>query len=323
MTPSHYSNSFVVSSGVNEPDMSDLVYGIAGEDNAAERVETIAGDTFDAANSTVGTSEAQEAALRAEADEERVRARQVRKERRAVPETTEVESAERLVKPNWWMRCNGFLALAFLLALFVPIPALIAQGIAESQTLIPIARDWRLGLPVGIAPLAGIIASSLLRHTLTARARTSYDRFISVAGIGALGLWAAGYAVTFLVPLDGSGTFGGSASHVDLRPFYAIHLGLEVIAALGLTAIVERSFAAGRRVVRIVNEGVDLLTERAEATLARLMSLITDADTVKDRRDRLAAARRAYIAKQLALLTRAQMERAAAMAAAAAKSTRN
>lgn len=138
------------------------------------------------------------------------------------PETIAVETGDYAAKPNGWQKLWGWGGLVGLAALMLPIPLVVAQGIAQSYAMDAISDDWRLGLPVGLPVLGGIIASGLFRHTLTHGARNVYDRVMSVVGLGALAGWAAGFAYTFLAPFDASGNFGSDGG-TDLRLFYALH----------------------------------------------------------------------------------------------------
>jgi hypothetical protein len=300
-----------------EPDISAEIAALAGASDPEETVRAVAASSFDAANSTVEGSPELEAAYRQAAKDEHRRYERIIKERDGQAETFTVETAERDLKPNGWQLFWGWVALVMLAALMVPIPLVVAQGIAQSYAMDAISDDWRLGLPVGLPVLGGIIASGLFRHTLTHGARNVYDRVMSVVGLGALAGWAGGFAYTFLAPFDASGIFG-SEGGTGLQGFYALHLGVEVTAALGLTAMVERSFSAGRKIVNVLNEGVDLLTDRAGLFMGRWLDFLRKAETVRDRHARLAAARDAYILKCLAHLHQAQARRNAAMASAAA-----
>ncbi len=299
-----------------EPDLSVQISALAGEDDALGRVKRLAEYAFDASNSTVEASQELEEIHRVAAAKERIRLDRIYKEKAAEPEVNAIASAETEGTPSGWNKFWGGVGLVGLGALLLPIPLIVSQGIAQSYALDSISDDWRLGIPVGIPVLCGILASGLLRQTLSHNARINYDRFVSVAGVVALGGWAAGFAHTFLAPFDAVDAFGGE-SGIDLRLFYAIHLGLEITASLGLSAMAERGFSAGQKVIHVVNKGVDLLTDRIEASLRRVLHSLRQAEVCKDRRARLAAARAGYVEKCLAELSAAKSRRGAAMAASA------
>ena len=291
---------------------------LAGADNAKERIGEIAGNRFDAANSCVEASEGLEEAHRYAASRERAHLERIYKERDAQPETHAVASTEKVCKPCGWTGFSGWLSVTSLGVLMIPVPVVVSMGIAQSFAFEAVADDWRLGIPFGLPVLGGILASSLLRQTLTHGARDAYDRIVSVGGLAALAGWAGSYAYTFLAPLDMSGGFGGSGGGGDLRIFYGAHLALEVAAGLGLAAMAERGFTAGRKIVAVANGAIDLLTKRAALVMQRWLGHVLEADTVKDRRLRLAAARADYIETCLADLKQAEARRSAAVAHAAA-----
>jgi len=316
VTPNHLNCD--IWSPITPPVPTGTIDPLTGKEGERERVTVIAQNLFDAANSGVESSEALERAHRDIAANEGARLKRITKAQTRQPETHTLIVKETFGKPSGWTVFSGWLGLALLAILLTPIPVVVSMGIAQSYVFEAVSDDWRLGIPFGLPALGGILASGLLRQTLSHGARDIYDRIVSVAGLAALAGWAGGYAYTFLAPLDLTGGFGAGSSGNDLRLFYATQLGLEITAGLGLAAMAERSFTAGRKVVPVVNEALELLSRRAASVTDRLIHRLRQAETCKNRRERLAAARTAYVEVCLAYLEHAKARRKAAIARAEA-----
>lgn len=304
-------------SPITPPVPAAVLDQIAATDGDRERVATIARNLFDAANSGIEASEALERAHRELAAHDHARLSRINKTLASEPETQTLTIKETIGKPCGWNAFSGGLGLGALGALLTPIPVVVSMGIAQSLVFDAVSDDWRLGIPFGVPALGAILASGLLRQTLSHGARDVYDRIISGAGLVALAGWTGGYAYTFLAPVDLSGgpdaALGG-----DLRLFYAAHLGLEITAGLGLAAMAERSFTAGRKVISVVNGALEHLARIGASVADGWLGRLHQAETFKARRERLAAAKAAYVETCLAYLDHARARRSAAMAQAAA-----
>lgn len=300
-----------------EPDISREITALAGNVDAEDRVRKLAAHAYNALNGAVPASSEIERSYRLAASLALKHFLRIETQQAKEPVVNSVETTAFDEKPNPWQRFWGWLALLGLLCLVFPIPVVVAQGISQSFAFDPISEDWRLGLPVGLPVVAGILAGGLLRQTLSLGARAVYDRFVSVLGIAALAAWSGAYAYTFLAPFNVADIFAGGGG-TDLRLFYGMHLGLEVTAALGLTAMAERAFSTGRKVVHSANLGVSLLQGLKGPEFQHHVDLLTKAETYADIRTRWPEGLEAYIDKCLAQLRCEQARLNADLAIAAA-----
>ena len=291
-----------------------------GNADAEDQVTRLAEHRFDAANEGVSSSHVLEAAHREEADREQRRRDRIEEQQRSRPELRCVLTNEQFGDQCTWHSVTGWLAVVFLALLLLPIPLVVAQGIAQSYAFEPIADDWLLGIPFGIPALAGIMAASLLRQTLRPAPKNLYDRIIPVLGVAALIAWAAGLAFTFLTPVSVSQGFAAQVGP-DLTYFYFGHLCLELMAALGLTAMAERCFTGGRKVKVLDDEILSALDVKDRESGRRRITQLQQAETYSDRDRRLAAAKAAYVSECLTYLRHAETRRNAAMAKAALPET--
>lgn len=303
-----------------KPDVdASLIKAVALDPNAKELVADHAGHVFDAAADGIPASYAlEDTAWKCAGAEERRLYRSDRA-RDKEPEIRSITTSESFGKPDGGTVFSRWLSVAMGTTMLVPIPLVVSLGIAESYVFEAVSDDLRFGLPFGLPVLGGIVASGLLRHTLSHGARDLYDRVVSVGSIVALAAWSGAYAYTFLAPVDlTGGNIAAELGFTDSRIYYLAHLGLEVTAGMGLAALAERGFAAGRKVVSIANETLDLLTDRADVVVERWRAWTHEAELHKDRRKRLTAARAAYVAECLGYLTKVQARRRAAVARAEA-----
>jgi len=291
---------------------------IAHKDNAVETVRELARHLFDAANSRVAASPELEELHREEAGFAQERRRRVDQQQRTEPETISVIEKEKTTKPAGWTRFSGWLALFSMLVLLLPMPFVIAQGIAQSYIFDFISDDWTLGIPFGLAALCSIFGSGLLRLTLSHNKQIGYDRTVSIATLFALTAWAVTFALTFLAPDTSGSGFASGREDAALHYFYGAQILLECTAGLGLAALAERCFTAGHRIKTILNETLGELDFCALVAHENHIEQACQVAGFNDHRIRLEAAKEAFVLRCLAYLEHAKTRRAAAIAQAVA-----
>ncbi len=283
------------------PAMGLAIADSAARSDAEEHIEAVGRQRFRASNRPRWGEAARDAA------DDRLRAtrqRIARRERQLLrtPESRIVarrgEAAVSRMYP-----VMGWTMLVVALVLLIPIPLVVAIGIAEGAMTLEalVERPW-LAVAYGFAPWGAVAALKLIRHALLCETQRSWlDIGLALATLAAFALWIHTYSATFLADTS-AGPDAAFDAAVGMGTFYKTQLLLEATAGYSAWTISERLLSHGMVQEVVPSASHRALLEAQERDLAVAEQQAARLDAIDDAFARHAAAEADFVKTSLGRL---------------------
>lgn len=203
------------------------------------------------------------------------------------------------VKVNKIVRGVGWGLAALGSALVMTAPVIAAFAIEDSGLIDLVTENWLLGIPYGIAPLAGIVAAHNLRENVSGEStKRKLDMLMNGGAIISFAAWAYVFPATFLVDLtQGYGRDGGA--QFSRATFYRVHLALEFFGSTALYGAAMKHLTHGAETVETDSKKSAKL-EAISAAISQQMESITHAQAaLVDADERFANASTTFTERQV------------------------
>lgn len=158
---------------------------------------------------------------------------------RALEPLITVASNTEVCEPHWVKKVAGKGLGIVGITMLLPIPVVVAAGMAESDAIAMVADEPLTGLLYGIAPIGAALSVHGLKECFRSNSvRKAFDLLIYGGALASAGAWAMLFGPTFLA--DAASGFGAAAeSEAVLSTWYTAQLAMEFFGgAACLTAAV-------------------------------------------------------------------------------------
>ena len=191
-----------------------------------------------------------------------------------------VASNEEVCRPHWIKRVAGTVMGVVGIGMLMPIPIVVASGMAESDAISMVFDQPLLGVLYGIGPVGGAISIHALREAFESRsARKLFDLVLYSTAIAATGTWAMLFGPTFLE--DAASGFGAAAeSQASLSRFYTAQLLLEFTTGATCIAAAMSTLGAASNPVSKPNPERVAMSDLIDGDLSQAQKLANQADEI-------------------------------------------
>lgn len=199
---------------------------------------------------------------------------------RALEPVIIVVSNEEVCEPHWIKRLAGRGLGLFGVAMLIPIPIVVAAGMAESDAISMVTEKPLMGLLYGIAPVGAAMSIHGLKECFRSkRVRQLFDLTIYGGALMAAGAWATLFGPTFLA--DAASGFGAAAeSDASLATWYTAQLAMEFLGGAACLNAASHLLTSAHAIVSQPNKAVTDLHEAVDADLAKDRTLAAREDDI-------------------------------------------